>query len=72
MRAYIITDNNMSVSAAFEKREELLKQINAHLDDLENDRDIQKSLDGDACISITIEVAEISDEEFNKINSAHQ
>lgn len=44
MKAYIITDNNMSVSAAFADREEMLKQFASHLDDLEKDPEIQLAL----------------------------
>lgn len=41
------------------------------MDDMEKDCEVQKALEKDdnACISITIEVAEITEEEFSEINS---
>ena len=71
MRAYIVTDKNMGVSAAFTKRGEMLKRIDSHLEDLEKDPDIQLSLEknDNNCISLNIEVAEITEEEYSDINS---
>lgn len=54
MRAYIITDNNMGVSAAFTERDELLKQVNLHLTDLEKDDDFIDALNSGGNISISI------------------
>ena len=70
MRAYIITDNNMGVSAAFSEKDELVKRFTDHLNDLDADEKIAEALNRGGSFSITVEIAEISKNEFDEINSA--
>ena len=71
MRAYIITDNNMGVNAAFSEKDELIKRFTNHLNELDADEKITEALNRGGSFSITVEVAEISKDEFDKINSAY-
>lgn len=82
MRAYILTLNNMysmdelfedkPVSAAFLNLEDVVNQLGDELEEMAKDFEQKRHFEetDDARITMTIDVVNISEEEFNQINSA--
>jgi hypothetical protein len=82
MRVYILTLNNMvsqedylenkPVQAAFLEKEEAINQLAFQLHEMEVDFENHKHFEKteDARISVTLDVAEVTEDKFNEINSA--